>query len=121
MILGQNLFLVCESQTIFCSIPNVLENYDSGKRHKIWAKRHCPHIFLAGTPMQPINDITLNVYVYQHNMYAIRMSFDVVYVNVRYSSQKNSKVGRKSFDNFRSPQANCDKYFLKLHFLNESI
>ena len=57
MILGQNLFLVCESQTIFCSIRNVLENYDLGKRHKIWAKRHCPPIFLAGTPMQPINDI----------------------------------------------------------------
>ena len=35
MILGQNLFLVCESQTIFCSIRNVLENYDLGKRHKI--------------------------------------------------------------------------------------
>ena len=45
MILGQNLFLVCESQTIFCSIRNVLENYDLGKRHKIWAKLHCPHIF----------------------------------------------------------------------------
>ena len=54
-------------------------------------------------------------------MYAIRMSFDFVYVNVRYNSQNNSKVGRKSFDNFRSPQANCDKYFLKFHFLNESI
>ena len=59
MILGQNLFLVCESQTIFCSIRNVLENYDLGKRHKIWAKLHCPHIFLASTPMQPINDIAL--------------------------------------------------------------
>ena len=59
MILGQNLFLVCESQKIFCSIRNVLENYDLGKRHKIWAKLHCPHIFLTGTPMQPINDIAL--------------------------------------------------------------
>ena len=59
MILGQNLFLICESQTIFCSIRNVLENYDLGKRHKIWEKLHCPHIFLAGTPMQPINDIAL--------------------------------------------------------------
>ena len=50
------------------------------------------------------------------------LSFDFVYVNVRYSSQHNSKVGRKSFDNnFRSPQANCDKHFLKLYFLNESI
>ena len=53
-------------------------------------------------------------------MYAIRMSFDLVYVNVRYSPQHNSKVGQQSFDNFRLPQANCDKYFLKLHFLNES-
>ena len=59
MILGQNLFLVCESQTSFCPIRNVLENYDLGKRHKIWAKGHCPHIFLAGTPMQLINDIAL--------------------------------------------------------------
>ena len=59
MILGQNLFLVRESQTSFCSIRNVLENYDLRKRHKIWAKLHCPHIFLAGTPMQPINDIAL--------------------------------------------------------------
>ena len=59
MILGQNLFLVCESQTIFCSIRNVLENYDFGKRHKIWAKLYCPHIFLAAMPMQPINDIVL--------------------------------------------------------------
>ena len=41
MILGQNLFLACESQTIFCSIRNVLENYDLCKRHKIWAKLHC--------------------------------------------------------------------------------
>ena len=49
------------------------------------------------------------------------MPFDFVYVNVRYSFQDNSKVGRKSFDSFRSPQANCDKYFLKLHFLNESF
>ena len=47
------------------------------------------------------------------------MSFDLVYENVRYSPQNNSKVGRQSFDNFRLPQANCDKYFLKLHFLNE--
>ena len=54
-------------------------------------------------------------------MYAIRMSFDLVYVNVRYSPQHNSKVGLQSFDNFQLPQANCDKYFLKLHFLNESI
>ena len=61
MILGQNLFLVCKSQTIFCSIRNVLENYDLGKRHKIWVKLHCPHIFLAGTPMQPINDIALKL------------------------------------------------------------
>ena len=58
MILGKNLFLVCESQTIFCSIHNVLENYDLGKRHKIWEKLHWPY-FLAGTPMQPINDIAL--------------------------------------------------------------
>ena len=43
----------------FCSIRNVLENYDLGKRHKIWAKLYCPHIFLAGTPMQPTNDIAL--------------------------------------------------------------
>ena len=49
------------------------------------------------------------------------MSFDFVYVNVRYSPQHNSKVGRKSFNNFRLPQVNCDKYFLKFHFLNESI
>ena len=49
------------------------------------------------------------------------MSFDFVYVNVRYSPQHNSKVGLKSFDNFSLPQANCDKYFLKLYFLNESI
>ena len=41
------------------------------------------------------------------------MSFDLVYVNVRYSPQHNSKVGRKFFDNFRLSQANCDKYFLK--------
>ena len=54
-------------------------------------------------------------------MYTIRMSFDFVYVNARWSSQHNSKVGRKSFNNFRLPQANCDKYFLKLHFLNQSI
>ena len=54
-------------------------------------------------------------------MYAIRMSLDLVYVNVRYSPQHNSKLERKSFDNFRSPQANCDKYFLKFHILNESI
>ena len=59
MILGQNLFLVCESQTIFCSIRNVLENYDLGKRHKIWKNFIAPHFFLAGTPMQPINDIAL--------------------------------------------------------------
>ena len=49
------------------------------------------------------------------------MSFNFVYVNVRYNPQHNSKVGRKSFDNFRLPQANCNKYFLKFHFLNESI
>ena len=54
-------------------------------------------------------------------MYSIPMSFDLVYVNVRYSPHHNSKVGRKSFDNFRLPQANCDKYFLKLYFLNEPI
>ena len=54
-------------------------------------------------------------------MYAIRMSFDLVYVNVQYSPQHNSKVGRKSFDNFRLPLTNCDKYFLKLHFLNECL
>ena len=97
MILGQNLFLVCVSQTIFCSIRNVLENYDLGKRHKIWEKLHCPHIFLAGTPMQPINDIAL-----KRNTICmlVRVSFDFVYVNVRYSSQHNLKVGRKSFDNF---------------------
>ena len=59
IILRQNLFLVYESKKIFRSIRNVLENYDLGKRHKIWAKLHCPHIFLAGTPMQPINDIAL--------------------------------------------------------------
>ena len=35
MILGQNLFLVRESQTISCPIRNVLENHDLGKRHKI--------------------------------------------------------------------------------------
>ena len=49
------------------------------------------------------------------------MSFDLVYVNVRCSPQHNSKVRRKSFDNFRLPQANCDKYFFKFHFLNEPI
>ena len=49
------------------------------------------------------------------------MSFDLACVNVRYSPQHNSKVGWKSFDNFQLPQANCDKYFLKLHFLNASI
>ena len=48
------------------------------------------------------------------------MSFDLVYVNVLYNPQHNSKVGRKSFDNFPLSQANCDKYFLKFHFLNES-
>ena len=63
-----------------------------------------PHIFLAGTPMQPINDIALKR--------------NTICKNVRYSPQHNSKVGWKSFDNFRLPQANCDKYFLKLHFLN---
>ena len=47
MILGQNLFLVCESQTIFCPIRNVLENYDLGKRHKIWAKLHWPPYFFG--------------------------------------------------------------------------
>ena len=30
-------------------------------------------------------------------------------------------IGQKSFDNFRLPQANCDKYFLKFHFSDESI
>ena len=59
MILGQNLFLVCKSKTIFCSIRNVLENYNLGKRHKIWEKLYCLHIFLAGTLMQPINGIAL--------------------------------------------------------------
>ena len=49
------------------------------------------------------------------------MSFDLVYVSVRYSPQHNSKVGRKSFDNFRLPQANYNKYFLNFHFLSESI
>ena len=50
------------------------------------------------------------------------MSFDLVLLTcVRYSPQHNSKVGWKSFDNFRLPQANCDKYFLKFLFLNESI
>ena len=49
------------------------------------------------------------------------MSFDFVYVNVRYSPQHNSKVGRKSFDNFRLPQPNCNKYFLKFHVLNKSF
>ena len=44
MILGQNLFYVRESQTIFCPIRNVLENPDLGKRHKIWVKPHCPQI-----------------------------------------------------------------------------
>ena len=48
-----------KTNRIFCSIRNVLENYDLGKRHKIWAKLHCPPYFLAGTPMQPINDISL--------------------------------------------------------------
>ena len=118
MILGQNLLLVCKSQTIVCFIRNVLENYDLGKRHKIWAKLHCPHIFLAGTPMQPINDIAL-----KRNTICMLFEclFDFVYVNVGCSFQHNSKVGPKSFDNFRLPPANCDKYFLKLHFLNESI
>ena len=49
------------------------------------------------------------------------MSLDRVYVNARYSLQHNSKVGRQSFNNFRLPQANCDKHFLKFHFLNESM
>ena len=49
------------------------------------------------------------------------MSFDLVYVNIRYSPQHNSKVQLKFFDNFRLPQANCDKYFFKFLFLNESI
>ena len=49
------------------------------------------------------------------------MSFDFVYVNVSHSPQHNAKVRRKFFDNFRLPQTNCDKYFLKFHFLNESI
>ena len=49
------------------------------------------------------------------------MSFELVYVNVRYGPQHNSKVGRKFFDNFGLPQPNCNKYFLKFHFLNESI
>ena len=43
----------------FCPIRNVLENYDLWKRHKFWAKHHCPQSFLAGTPMEPINDIAL--------------------------------------------------------------
>ena len=47
MILGQNLFLVRESQTIFCTIRNVLENHDLGKRQKVWAKLHCPQIFFG--------------------------------------------------------------------------
>ena len=52
IILGQNLFLVQESQTIFFPIRNVLENHDLGKRHEIWAKLYCPtKFFLAGTPM----------------------------------------------------------------------
>ena len=45
MILGQNLFLVRESQTIF--IRNVLENHDLGKRYKIWEKLHCPPNFFC--------------------------------------------------------------------------
>ena len=48
------------------------------------------------------------------------MSFDLVYVNVQYSPQHNSKVVRKSFDNFRLSQPNGNKYFLKFYFLNES-
>ena len=46
MILGQNLVFVRKSQTIF-SIRNVLENHDLGKRHKIWAKLHCPPNFFG--------------------------------------------------------------------------
>ena len=36
----------------FCPIRKVLENHDSGKRHKIWEKLHCPQIFWAGTPLK---------------------------------------------------------------------
>ena len=50
------------------------------------------------------------------------MSFDLVYVNVRYSPQHNSKVGRNPliiFDYLNQTATNM--YFLKFHFLNESI
>ena len=44
------------------------------------------------------------------------MPFDLVYVNVLYHPQRNSKVGRKVFDSFQLPYANYKKYFLKFHF-----
>ena len=46
MILGQNLLLFrYNRRQFFCPIRNVLENHDLGKRHKIWAKLHCPPKF----------------------------------------------------------------------------
>ena len=60
-----------------------------------------------------MNDIALK---HSTIVYSIRISFDLVYVNVRYSPQRNTKVGRKSFDSFQLPQANYDRYFLKFQF-----
>ena len=42
----------------------VLENQDLGKRHKIWGKLYCPHIFSAGTPMI-IHTINLHTFLLQ--------------------------------------------------------
>ena len=56
-----------------------------------------PRNFLAGTPMQQLMILHSSIAQY---VCLFRMSFDLVYVNVRYSPQHNSKVGRKSFDNF---------------------
>ena len=52
MILARNLVFVQESQTIFFfKDRKVLENHDLGKFHKIWAKLHCPQVFLVDTHM----------------------------------------------------------------------
>ena len=41
------LVFILESQTIFCPIRKVLENYDSGICHKFWAKLHRPRNFFG--------------------------------------------------------------------------
>ena len=39
----------------------VLENQDLGKRHEIWGKLYCPHIFSAATP---VIICTINLYTF---------------------------------------------------------